>query len=241
MIYGDNLLQLSTDTYAPNIYAIMQSGNLYAYTMNNLIAHIDPTGFILQIQGDEKQKDILFSALKELAGGYRIYMNDKGIISMTNAPKNSTPQSRNLIQKLINSKYTIIIQETIQAAKFETGYGADDWGRAANSKKGSGGTIYMNFTEAGRIGNTSYGCTDNSPFFICLGHELIHAERAARGAYIPSGRTASESEGMIVYKILIEEYATMGLRGYNKKGDITENMLRAEHGFPLRTRYRTLP
>ena len=37
-----------------------------------------------------------------------------------------------------------------------------------------------------------------------------------------------------------EEYATMGL-DYDKQGDITENMLRAEHGYPPRTVYQELP
>ena len=34
-----------------------------------------------------------------------------------------------------------------------------------------------------------------------------------------------------------EELATIGLGGYNKKGDITENMIRAEHGLNPRGAY----
>jgi len=57
MIYGDNPIKwnerkadpddplgLSTYTYRPDITAIMQSGNLYVYCMNNPIMFVDPTG-----------------------------------------------------------------------------------------------------------------------------------------------------------------------------------------------------
>ena len=52
-IYGDNprkvyeqtdALGLSTYTYAPEISAIMQSGNLYVYCVNNPMQYADPTG-----------------------------------------------------------------------------------------------------------------------------------------------------------------------------------------------------
>lgn len=122
---------------------------------------------------------------------------------------------------------------------FQTGYDADSWSNASNSKKGSGGTIYMNFSEAGRIGSKSFGYTEDSPFFICLGHELIHAERAARGVMIPMNKTVREG-GPYGDDVLREDYATIGLM-FNKPGDFTENMLRKEHGFPLRTIYRALP
>jgi len=44
MVYGDDPLQLNEYTYAPNVYAIRQSGNLYAYCMNNPLMFVDPTG-----------------------------------------------------------------------------------------------------------------------------------------------------------------------------------------------------
>jgi len=52
-IYGDNprkinerqdALGLSTCTYAPEITAIMQSGNLYVYCVNNPVQYVDETG-----------------------------------------------------------------------------------------------------------------------------------------------------------------------------------------------------
>jgi len=66
MIYGDNPQDpLGLNQYKPNVLSMKQSGNLYVYCVNNPITHTDSTGFILQIIGDETQRDILFNALKE--------------------------------------------------------------------------------------------------------------------------------------------------------------------------------
>jgi RHS repeat-associated protein len=55
MIYGDNprkinerqdALGLNIYTYVPDITAIMQSGNLYAFCMNNPLMYVDPSGQI---------------------------------------------------------------------------------------------------------------------------------------------------------------------------------------------------
>ena len=83
--------------------------NWYTYAANNPIMFIDPSGLSLQIEGDETQRQEVFSILKELAGGHRIYMDEYGYISMINAPKNSTPASRKLIMGLINSPHEIRI------------------------------------------------------------------------------------------------------------------------------------
>lgn len=44
MIYGDDPLKLNGYTYVPSIRAIMQSGSLYVYCMNNPLRWFDPSG-----------------------------------------------------------------------------------------------------------------------------------------------------------------------------------------------------
>ena len=58
MIYGDDPLSLNGYTLVPNIRAIRQSGNLYAYCMNNPIMFIDPSGrtIVLSPNATDEQK-----------------------------------------------------------------------------------------------------------------------------------------------------------------------------------------
>ena len=49
MIYGDGV----NDNPAPNVAAIMQSGNLYVYGMNNAVKHSDSTGEISEEHADK--------------------------------------------------------------------------------------------------------------------------------------------------------------------------------------------
>ena len=44
MLYGDDPLKLNNYTYAPSLAAIIQSGNLYVYAMNNPTRYTDPDG-----------------------------------------------------------------------------------------------------------------------------------------------------------------------------------------------------
>lgn len=91
------------------------------------------------------------------------------------------------------------------------------------------------------------------PSYVGLAHELIHADRAMRGAqydYKTMGsyiyqidKKAGSFLGMKYtdtwrkrQTIRKEELATTGLR-YVRNGDITENKIRAEHGLPLRGAY----
>ncbi|BBH21385.1 hypothetical protein Back11_27300 [Paenibacillus baekrokdamisoli] len=91
------------------------------------------------------------------------------------------------------------------------------------------------------------------PSYVGLAHELIHADRAMRGAqyeYKEMGTYSYQIKtktgsflGMNYTEIWRkrqtmpkEELATTGLN-YVRKGDITENAIRAEHGLPLRGAY----
>ena len=47
MVYGDEPLKLNEYTYAPDISAIMQSGNRYVYVINNPVLYVDKDGDII--------------------------------------------------------------------------------------------------------------------------------------------------------------------------------------------------
>ena len=44
MIYGDDPLKLNNYNYSPSLVAIIQSGNLYVYAMNNPITYVNENG-----------------------------------------------------------------------------------------------------------------------------------------------------------------------------------------------------
>ena len=46
MIYGDDPLKLNNYNYSPSLVAIIQSGNLYVYAMNNPVTYVDENGKI---------------------------------------------------------------------------------------------------------------------------------------------------------------------------------------------------
>ena len=47
MIYGDDPLKLNNYNYSPSLVAIIQSGNLYVYAMNNPVKYVDTDGEII--------------------------------------------------------------------------------------------------------------------------------------------------------------------------------------------------
>jgi hypothetical protein len=156
-----------------------------------------------------------------------------------------------LLDRLIESDKTVNVV-------IETGKGnrasASDSKNAANGK-GSNATVYFDPTfnpnilttdpETGNVSGTK------RPNYIGLGHELIHADHYTRGVYqtgrgdynYQTGRTAWTwgifSGYDYTYKTQNqrqEEFATVGLK-YSSWNDITENMLRSEHGLNMRGAY----
>ena len=49
MLYGDDPLKLNNYNYSPSLVAIIQSGNLYVYAMNNPVKYSDPDVEIVHI------------------------------------------------------------------------------------------------------------------------------------------------------------------------------------------------
>ena len=105
---------------------------------------------------------------------------------------------------------------------------------------------------------------ETAPKFITLGHELIHVHHYFNGRYagnaLGSHYTINTNGGILndIWKNgpKIEEFRTIGIgnttpgeaskaigvRGaYNNASDITENSIRKENGYRLRSRYTYNP
>jgi hypothetical protein len=76
---------------------------------------------------------------------------------------------------------------------------------------------------------------------IMLGHELIHADHAQRGAYVPAVEKTKQVHAYadLEENVLEEELRTVGIGSPQLSAeDITENQLRAELKLPARLSYR---
>lgn len=58
MIYGDEMLQMSKDVCVPNYTAIMQSGSLYVYAINNPMNYVDPHGEAVRTVGIQAEAGV---------------------------------------------------------------------------------------------------------------------------------------------------------------------------------------
>ena len=189
----------------PDIYAIRQSENLYAYVLNNPLRYVDFSGMLLQIVGMETDR-----IAAEIIGTYKaemerllnmltsdtIVINADGTVEITERVRR--PELRHgtdLIRRVVeNATYTAqIILNDIAGYFVETRsrafYSMYTTGRKI-SGFGSGSTIY--FDPFGCIAVPTVGTDrvvrmESVPMHIALAHELIEAERAMRGVWIQKG------------------------------------------------------
>lgn len=103
-------------------------------------------------------------------------------------------------------------------------------------------TFYKPNPPGSRIADTAYGFISGvlSAAFIALAHELIHAYHALSGnAETEQIQVTGQRGGNpMTYMMAREEARCVGIGPY-RETRISENRIRAEHGFPERTRYAT--
>ena len=256
MIFGDNP-QARNNSLMLNAWAVMQAGNLFVYCMNNPVKWIDPTGLIIELAGTLEQQKILISHLQRLTD-HRLSAGTDGRVGISHFATDNIrfAHGNALIERLIAAERVVRI-EMWSGGNF---FNPNNSRNASQSIIGSGGIVLFDpyFDPLITTFNTGgVAVSTRRPAHIGLAHELIHADRAMRGVMIPMDQTGTISlqveradiSLMRIFgsttrtinhrNIMNEEMATIGIRHYTTSC-ITENMIRREHGLPIRASYGRL-
>jgi len=242
-------------------FDLKEISNLYRYCSNNPVNFVDLKGTNTEdpqkkqtsvkkesteeqkkepvsnliVEGDDPYKKDVIEALKKLDPTAEINMKT-GEITVGKKATKGHEKGHELLERIINNEkgHKVTIKSSfVNAAKPLNEV------EATKENVGSSSDVYWS-VEPTLPTPTEKGVLP-PPTFISLGHELIHAEHAIRGVWSGKNEVVSYA-GLDKRRDRApkEELKTVGLGGYNKKGDITENDLRREARkpkLPLRVRY----
>jgi hypothetical protein len=122
-------------------------------------------------------------------------------------------------------------QQSLNSTNESNGVGSDSIVEINLTNK----RVYGTFDE-----NTGISRQQDTPVWITLAHELIHADHAARGTTLIGTGTYSYKDTNGRRRTAREnryELATVGIEGLNNRMDITENDIRKEQGLRVRSEY----
>jgi hypothetical protein len=162
-----------------------------------------------------------------------VIVKEDGTVALI-ASDDSSPGVK-LLTRLIESPQTIQISLQHELDKGATS-SLDNLADGSNGT-GTGSHIRMTKgTQKSLVLREGELVEENTPAWLILGHELIHAERAARGAKVKRGEMAdyevkgkwSKEDVSFKHMASREETETVGLTPGN---DITENLIRSYHRF----------
>jgi len=255
MIFGDDLTTLS-GRLAPCHLAIMQAGNLYMYCLHNPIKWTDPSGRVIKLVGTEEEMQEMLYYLQSLTDDV-LGVTAEGTVFISRMATSNIqfPNGNTLLRRMIASTHVV----TISFHDDPDGHDGFIYDNlvASTSGRGAGGRIFLNHNTRAytyTAGSDGISSLERMPRNIVLVHELIHADRAMRGVTIPldqmadvtvtverarfsPARIASSTRNVVHFNVRLEDWATVGL-GHNVANDITENMIRREHGLRKRTSLR---
>jgi len=179
--------------------------------------------------------------LQELVGTHAtVIVKDDRSVGLIALARDTSPAVR-LLTRLIESPRTVKISpHDLSKGAVNRPESKDD---AFDPTKGTGSEIEIGKgTQKSIVVVNGKLVEEDTPAWLILGHELIHADRAARGV---------KAKGMVDYKVSgkwkgeqisgshlarTEEAETVGLTGAH---DITENAIRTYHQLPLVAIYET--
>ena len=166
-----------------------------------VVTHVGPN---ITITGDKAFRDRVVADLKKL---------------------DATPTGHKLLESLNSGSHKTTIQRTADGN--EAGYGAPaDRFVNADGTPGSGSDTTVSYNpDRTQIGDGSEPWM-NRPPEVGLGHELVHADDAAKGQQVPGDTDGTRNR----------ERQAVGLPPYENK-DPSENGIRRDMGLPPRPRY----
>lgn len=222
--------------------------NWYSYAGNNPVMFVDPSGLELILQGTGDEVQSIWQRIKEFS--YDVLEltqltddNDNLInqyrVTIAENRDGVCVSGTDLIRRLIGYDETINVQTTSDENSYnnetQTVFFNPNYNRDVLTRNPYNGNIEL--------------C--ERPMFIGLAHEFIHADRDVRGVSLTGwvdyqyvreerpytfGSISSQNSIYSLGRAPREELATVGIQ-YNSDVDITENMIRAEHGLWLRGAY----
>jgi len=266
------LYYLRARYYDPNVRRFISEdpvedgGNWYVYAGNNPVMFIDPWGFRATLTGEKKYWQITFDELQTLTDDILTYDKQTGVITIKSYGQGAKVTGTQLVRRLIeNNNFDLKIQRN--------GYDEEErkLGTQVIKASAKGATININdewnndpsayILVANGDGTTSLQAAKDTPSFIFLGHELIHAYHHMNGTfnkkngglryYTYEGKLFSEAMKSNQFN---DEFETIGLgyivsvpimqgKSLNPRwvpsyyNSITENTLRQEHGLKARAAY----
>lgn len=222
--------------------------NWYSYAGNNPVMYVDPSGLELILQGTGDEVSYIWSKIKDLSHDKLVLTQlkddndnliDKYSVTIEEEHDGACKSGTELIRRIVYNGNTVTVKNN-----YKNQFDATDCEVGFNP--------YYDPDVLTVDSNSGNMITSKRPQFIALAHELIHAERYIRGAtlqgitdYTYVREIKNTTFGTIqisntIYNTEVnvkkEELATIGL-AYNQYNDITENIIRSEHGYGMRGAY----
>jgi len=245
---------------ANNVAAVMQSSNLFVYTINNPVKWVDPSGLLIRLPANAQERETVMRYMQSLTNHHLFqYRGESGdfylsYLTIRREDLAGTNQAwlgygNHLVSRMISDRNTVSISLTDGVNSHQTN-SWDAFSIEGTPGAGSGGRIYFNpnlSVSTIVVNEIGIANLEVAPTHIVLAHELIHADRAMRGVMSASGMISVEVPfpgSSMIHTFRFEEFMTIGNPRIGNVGGtgltfyfagftadcITENMIRQEHG-----------